>query len=281
MKQSSTLDQVAATLKMSKESLLESLSFLYPENRPSSKTFHLLDNQLLKEFQVECTGIGNITNEYGEFVQYSFRLNDDWVEYSVLVMAKEFDKKRMPIFTQTDSFLTRFDSHCETQMLFGDQTCDCMHQLKRAMGIIAEKGEGAIVHIKNHEGRGKGIESKLDQLAICATLGIDTVMASKLRAELIEGLNPAEFPTSAVIDTRDFNGCVAILKYFGVPTKVKLILQTNNPNKKRALEENGYTCEFYGIQIPPNELNKHHLNAKKNELDHVMNFSTNGNGQEE
>jgi len=268
MKNLSTLKKLASKMKISEEQLLEKVGFLFTENRPSSQVFHLLDKEVLREYRITCTGIGNIKRPEGDFIQYSFEINDEWKNYSVLVKASSYDSKRMPQFSKTDYFLTRFDSHCETQMLFGDLTCDCMGQLQMAIQKIAERGEGAIIHIKNHEGRGKGIASKLDQLAICCELGIDTVTASKLRAELVEGIDVEHFPLLSVIDTRDFLGCVAILKFFNVPTNIKLMLQTNNPNKTKALLENGYELEYYNVHTKPHDLNRHHLQAKKNELGH-------------
>lgn len=264
-----TLNRVATQMGVSPEQLIERLGFLLPIRRPESQTMYLLDNDLLKEYHITCTGIGNIKNHFGEFVQYAFEINDIWQDYSVLVKASMFDERRLPIFNRTDYFLTRFDSHCETQMLFGDLTCDCMAQLQMAIKKIADRGEGAIIHIKNQEGRGKGIASKLDQLAICAELeGIDTVTASKLRAELIEGIDTDNYPTTAVIDTRDFVGCVAILKFFRVQAKIKLMLQTNNPNKTKALLQNGYDCECFNLHTEPHNLNRLNLRAKKNELGH-------------
>ncbi len=265
-----TLEKLAESLGQSEADLLEKISFLLPENRPPHETFHLVENGLLRTINVRCTGIGNIINDFGDFMQFSMELNDSWVQYSVLVKANKYDKKRLPIFEMREYFLTRFDSHCETQMLFGDKTCDCMTQLDLAMEQIASHGEGAIIHIKSHEGRGKGIASKLDQLSICNALGIDTITASKLRAEIVEGIDTEQFPSDVIIDKRDFTGCVAILKYLNVPNRVKLMLQTNNPNKKRALEENGYICEYFNIHTKPTEHNQMHLQAKKDELNHNL-----------
>lgn len=255
---------------LNESGLTEKIKFLYKKNKPKSKNFNLLDGDSLKTILVNCTGIGNIINEHGEFFQYSFVLDDNWIEYSVLVKATKYDND-FPVFKKEDYFLTRFDSHCETQMLFGDKTCDCNEQLDLAIKKIAERGEGAIIHIKKHEGRGKGIASKLDQLRLCKELNIDTVLASRLRAELIEGIhNAIELPPIAVIDKRDFIGCVAILEYFKVPKRIKLLLQTNNPMKMKPLLDNGYDCEFHNIYTEPNALNKHHLLAKKNELNHKL-----------
>lgn len=264
------ISQVAKQLEITEEELLRKLHFILPNNRPETKTIHLTDNEALKEFRVQCKGIGNIRNQYGNFMQYAFEVNDRWTDYSVLVRAEDFDENRLPIFMMRDYFLTRFDSHCETQMLFGDKTCDCMEQLNLAIERIADHGEGAIIHIKNHEGRGKGIVSKLDQLSICEQLGIDTVQASLLRAELVEGINTGHFNTTAIIDCRDFLGCVAILKFFEVPNHIKLMLQTNNPYKMKALTENGFVCEFFNIHTEPNDENRKHLQAKKTHLNHKL-----------
>lgn len=269
-KKLSTLSILASKLKLTDKQLIQKLQFLFPENRPKAKTFQLIKGGNETPFKVCCTGIGNIKNKHGDFIQYSFEVNDEWTDYSVLVMADSFDEKRLPIFNKSDYFLTRFDSHCETQMLFGDLTCDCMGQLEMAIKKIAQRGEGAVIHIKRHEGRGKGIASKLDQLAICANIpSIDTVEASKLRAELLEGIDTtAQQNDTEIIDTRDFFGCVAILKFFDVPTKIKLMLQTNNPNKTLALIDNGYECIVDNVHTEPHEHNRHHLEAKRKNLNH-------------
>ncbi len=264
------LCQVAKQLGVSEEELLGKLHFIFPSNRPETQTINLKDNEALKELKVQCKGIGNIKNQFGNFMEYAFEINDRWTDYSVLVKAEEFDKHRLPIFKMREYFLTRFDSHCETQMLFGDKTCDCMAQLNKAIERVAYHGEGAIIHIKKHEGRGKGIISKLDQLSICEHLGIDTVQASLLRAELVEEINTEHYNTTAIIDSRDFLGCVAILKFFQVPTHIKLMLQTNNPYKMKALTENGYECEFVNIHTEPNDENRKHLEAKKTHLNHKL-----------
>lgn len=265
-----TLIRVAQQLNITEEELLQKLHFIFPSSRPEEQNFQLNTNEGLREYKVACKGIGNIINPLGNFMEYAFHVNDSWTEYSVLVKAETFNELRMPEFRMREYFLTRFDSHCETQMLFGDKTCDCMEQLNIAMKMIADHGEGAIIHIKNHEGRGKGIVSKLDQLSICEALGINTVEASLLRAELIEGIDTRKLTATEAIDTRDFFGCVAILKYFQVPPNIKLILQTNNPFKKKALDDNGYLCEYLHIHTEPNEENRKHLEAKKTDLNHKL-----------
>ena len=262
------LTEVAQKLKLSESEVLEKIKYIFQEHRPQPRIIHLTSNDELKYYNVVCKGIGNIKNEFGEFMEYAFHVDDRWKDYSVLVKAKQFDRNRMPIFESKDYFLTRFDSHCETQMLFGDKTCDCMEQLHMAMDLINQQGEGAIIHIKKHEGRGKGIASKLDQLSICHDLGIDTVVASLLRAELIEGIDTTLFTPTQIIDSRDFLGCVSILKYFNVEKLIKLMLQTNNPMKMKALIENGYQCEFFNIHTELNEQNKHHIESKKLHLNH-------------
>lgn len=264
------LAEVAKNLNLSEKEVLKKIGYIFHDNRPQPRIIHLTSNDELKHYNVTCKGIGNIINEFGEFIEYAFEVDDRWQDYSVLVKAKKFDSYRMPIFEMRDYFLTRFDSHCETQMLFGDKTCDCMEQLHMAMDLISQHGEGAIIHIKKHEGRGKGIGSKLDQLSICHDLGIDTVAASLLRAELIENIDTTLFTPTQIIDSRDFLGCVSILKYFGVPTRIKLMLQTNNPMKMKALNENGYQCEFFNIHTEPNEQNRHHLASKKEHLNHKL-----------
>jgi GTP cyclohydrolase II len=265
-KSSATLARIAKKLDISPEQLLDKLSFLAPHRQPPQRVIHLTDNEMLRAYTVKCVGIGNIVTAMGEFMEYAFEVDDAWTEYSVLVKAKAYDDYRMPVFSP-DKMLTRFDSHCETQMLFHDQTCDCMQQLTLAMQMIQQHGEGVIVHIKRHEGRGKGIGSKLDQLAICRTLGVNTVDGSLLRAIYLEDIGVDEFPVISVLDKRDFVGCVAILKYFGINNDIQLLLQTNNPYKMKALKENGYNCEFF--EIRPADAPQESLENSKAKCEHL------------
>ncbi|MGB1821523.1 MAG: bifunctional 3,4-dihydroxy-2-butanone-4-phosphate synthase/GTP cyclohydrolase II, partial [Ilumatobacteraceae bacterium] len=52
--------------------------------------------------------------------------------------------------------LVRVHSECLTGDVFSSVKCDCGPQLKEAMRRVAEKGRGAVVYLRGHEGRGIG-----------------------------------------------------------------------------------------------------------------------------
>ena len=69
---------------------------------------------------------------------------------------------------------------------------------------------------------------------------------------------------------RTYGGVIGILKFFGIPTTMKINLATNNVNKARVFDENGYSVEGYTpVVIPPTEHTSHHLYAKQEHLGHV------------
>ena len=60
--------------------------------------------------------------------------------------------------------LVRVHSECLTGDIFGSLRCDCGDQLDAAMRRIAAAGQGVIVYLRGHEGRGIGLSHKLARL---------------------------------------------------------------------------------------------------------------------
>ncbi|MCX2476073.1 hypothetical protein OQZ33_17195 [Pedobacter sp. MC2016-05] len=260
---SRTLEALANERNVTADSLLAKIRFILKQNKPKKRYLSLIDGTSDVEFEVDCKSIGIIKNKYGSFYEYYFQINDNWIDYSVLIMTENYDENHMPIFKQQDYLLTKFNSQCESQTLFGDKTCDCAEQLALSLQLIAQRGEGMVIHVTRQEGRGKGLESKLDQLAICELLDVDTVTGSLIRAELVEKLDTTKMGIQEAIDSRDFLGCVALLKYFGAPNHICLIMQTTTPSKSLPLTINGYSCEIYKIQTEPTSSNRTHIEAKR------------------
>ncbi len=114
--------------------------------------------------------------------------------------------------------LVRIHSECMTGDVFGSSRCDCGDQLDLAMTLIAERGAGVIVYLRQ-EGRGIGLVNKLRAYQL-QDAGLDTV-----EANLALGL-PAE--------GRDYSDAIDILVSLGVD---RCELLTNNPDKIQALED--------------------------------------------
>ena len=152
-----------------------------------------------------------------------------------------------------DNILVRVHSECFTGDVLGSIRCDCGIQLNEAMRKIEEEGEGIVVYIRGHEGRGIGLRHKLEAYAL-QDGGLDTVEAN---LELGFGA-----------DTRDYGVGAQILVDLGVTT---MRLLTNNPTKRAGLE--GYGLEIVervAIQSEPNPENLKYLQTKREKLGHIL-----------
>jgi 3,4-dihydroxy 2-butanone 4-phosphate synthase/GTP cyclohydrolase II len=149
--------------------------------------------------------------------------------------------------------LVRVHSECFTGDVLGSFRCDCGTQLADAMRKIDEEGEGVIVYIRGHEGRGIGLRHKLEAYAL-QDRGLDTVEAN---VEL--GFAP---------DSRDYGVGAQILVDLGVST---MRLLTNNPTKRAGLEGYGLKIvDRVSLQTKPNPENIRYLQTKKDKMGHML-----------
>jgi len=152
-----------------------------------------------------------------------------------------------------DDVLVRVHSECFTGDVLGSFRCDCGLQLAEAMRRIDQEGEGVVVYIRGHEGRGIGLRHKLEAYAL-QDGGLDTVEAN---VEL--GFSP---------DSRDYGVGAQILVDLGIST---MRLLTNNPTKRAGLE--GYGLEIVErmpLQSDPNPENIRYLETKRDKLGHLL-----------
>jgi 3,4-dihydroxy 2-butanone 4-phosphate synthase/GTP cyclohydrolase II len=138
-------------------------------------------------------------------------------------------------------------------------------QLREAMERVEEEGEGVVVYIRGHEGRGIGLRHKLEAYAL-QDGGMDTVEAN---VEL--GFSP---------DARDYGVGAQILADLGIST---MRLLTNNPTKRAGLEGYGLRIvERLPLQSEPNPENVGYLRAKRDKLGHMLDtyLKETGDGRE-
>ena len=241
-----TVAEVEHAMTLAKESII-----------PKGKQIDVTEGGVTRWFIVTRKGVGVILTSDGYFHHFDFGIDDQWEKYSVIFRG-DLDDDLMPVFTKPDVLLIRVDSGCETGQLFCDITCECRQQLGLAMKTIAEAGEGMIINIPQQDGRGFGLPFKLATLRLQTLFKMDTVEAAHAVAP------------NGVIDIRTYGGVIGILKYFGVPTSMKINLATNNPHKAKVFGENGYFIEgFTPVVIAPTEHTGHHLYAKQEHLGHV------------
>ena len=152
-----------------------------------------------------------------------------------------------------ENVLVRVHSECFTGDILGSLRCDCGAQLHEAMRRIDDEGEGIVVYIRGHEGRGIGLRHKLEAYAL-QDGGLDTVEAN---IEL--GFSP---------DVRDYGVGAQILVDLGVTT---MRLLTNNPSKRAGLEGYGLQIvERVPLQSRPTAENVDYLKVKRDKMGHLL-----------
>lgn len=143
--------------------------------------------------------------------------------------------------------IIRFHSSCLFGEAFHGLDCDCAAQLSSTLKLIAENGSGAVIYTYN-EGRGIGLEKKIQALELQRTRGLNTVEAFKKLG----------FPP----DKRTYEKEVEVLRDLQVPADVKFAGQ--NPAKLDAVRQAGFNIVMQlhpDIQI--NEYNIKELLTKK------------------
>ncbi len=148
--------------------------------------------------------------------------------------------------------LVRVHSECATGDIFGSMRCDCGFQLETSLEMISRSGNGMLIYVRGHEGRGIGLANKISAYAL-QEKGLDTA-----EANLKLG-----FP----VDGRDYSAAAAILRHFGV-TEISLI--TNNRDKIRALEDSGIKVrKRIGLWADDGPHNARYLNTKRDVMGHM------------
>ena len=185
-----------------------------------------------------------LPTEFGDFEIYGYLDELTGVEHVALVKDDKTDK--VP--------LIRMHSECLTGDIFHSLKCDCNQQLTDSLKMIASYGKGALVYIRDHEGRGIGLINKLKAYKL-QDMGQDTV--------------DANISLGFKSDLRNYGTGAQILVDLGYG---EFDLITNNPKKIVALTGYGLKVrERVAIEPKITEYNKKYINTKIKRMKHMYN----------
>ncbi|MEU4446448.1 GTP cyclohydrolase II [Actinosynnema sp. NPDC050801] len=152
-----------------------------------------------------------------------------------------------------DNVLVRVHSECMTGDIFGAMRCECGDQLEAALDRIVAEGSGVLVYLRGHEGRGIGLVAKVRTHVLQDEQGMDT----------LDSATTLGLP----VDVRDYTPAARVLRHLRVGS---VRLMSNNPDKIRALEDNGIAVARVPHLVRPNPHNIGYLTAKRDRLGHDL-----------
>lgn len=192
--------------------------------------------------RITIYGEAPLPTHRGLFRTVVFRDSETGAEHVALVMG-DISGEAVPV---------RVHSECLTSEVLGSLKCDCRAQLDRALDLIADRGRGVLLYLRQ-EGRGIGLGNKIRAYALQAQ-GHDTYEANRLLG----------FPD----DLRRYDIAADMLRLLDV---LSIELVTNNPLKLAGLQEAGVRVRGR-IQLPSpaNPHNVEYLRVKRERTGHLI-----------
>lgn len=221
------------------------IQFSQTHHIPALTIKELQEYRKVYDVLVECVSIVEMPTKYGKFKAHCYvnKLNGE--HHIALVMGN---------LDNGNDVLCRVHSECLTGDVFGSLRCDCGQQLDKAMKMIAEKGSGVLLYMRQ-EGRGIGLVNKLKAYHLQDN-GMDT-----LDENLALGFQG---------DLREYYIGAQILRDLGIKS---LHLLTNNPDKVYQLEDYGMKISSrVPIEIEANPYDSFYLKTKKDRMGHILNM---------
>ena len=203
----------------------------------------LIAYRLKSEKLISRDAVADLPTQFGMFKIYGYTNKLTGQEHVAIV--KDDQSNKIP--------LVRVHSECFTGDVMHSLRCDCNAQLHSALRMIEEYGKGAVVYMRNHEGRGIGLVNKIKAYSL-QDKGQDTI-----EANLSLG-----FP----VDLRDYGVGAQIIRDLGFNN---FNLLTNNPKKIVGLTGYGLKInEVINIKTDINEYNERYLITKKEKMHHML-----------
>ena len=205
-----------------------------------------MDEQPVTRIRREASS--RLPTRHGSFLLVAYRMMAGPLHEEHVALVKA-PVDGIPVWG-ADPVLVRLHSECLTGDVFASRRCDCGEQLQHAMKVLAHRGRGVLVYLRQ-EGRGIGLVNKVRAYAL-QDRGKDTV-----EANLDLGFRD---------DLRDYRITAQILQDLGVG-HVELL--TNNPRKIEGLEQCGVrVTRRVPIAMLPNDCNRRYLDTKRTKMGH-------------
>ena len=184
-----------------------------------------------------------LPTQFGDFNIIGYR--DTITNCEHVALVKDDGSDKIP--------LIRVHSECLTGDVFHSLKCDCNWQLHNALKMVNEHGKGAVIYLRDHEGRGIGLINKLKAYKLQEE-GQDTV-----EANVSLGFAP---------DLRNYGVGAQIISDLGF-NNFNLI--TNNPRKIVGLKGYGLTIhENINIKSEITKYNEKYISTKCEKMHHIM-----------
>lgn len=203
----------------------------------------LIAYRLKSEKLISRDASADLPTAFGNFKIYGYTNKLTGQEHVAVVKNDGSDK--IP--------LVRVHSECFTGDVLHSLRCDCNNQLHTALRMIEDYGKGAVIYMRNHEGRGIGLVNKIKAYHLQDN-GQDTI-----EANISLG-----FP----VDLRDYGVGAQIILDLGFNN---FNLLTNNPKKIIGLQGYGlHINEVINLRTDLNEYNERYLITKKEKMHHML-----------
>lgn len=197
----------------------------------------------MDSIKVKLMTCARVPTAQGEFQVCLYSNNHDQKEHLAIIKGSVESK---------EDVLVRLHSECFTGDVLHSERCDCGEQLHAAMRIIADKGEGIILYLRQ-EGRGIGLLDKLRAYNL-QDQGFDTV-----EANLLLGHQP---------DEREYDVAAAILADLDVRS---IHLLTNNPKKIDSMTALGIkVTRRIPVAVTITKDNHAYLETKRLRMKHLL-----------
>lgn len=248
--------EVGSSVNIEVDALAKYAAHLAKTTSPSVATADALNSPDMGAASEHFFGKANLTKiaeadlptAWGSFRIHAYR-GANGVEHVALV---KYLPEHDAAAAKPEPPLVRVHSECLTGDAFSSLRCDCGPQLHFAMEQVAKHG-GAVVYLRNQEGRGIGIAAKIAAYAL-QDEGLDTVEANQ--------------HLGLPVDARDYTDAVEMLQQLGL-NRIRLL--TNNPAKVDALSSHGIDiAQRVPIEVGVSPINEFYLQTKRDSMGHYL-----------